>query len=115
MNCRGGTTPEGSNSQNAFLLSPPKAQYSRSAVIEHHAAAMSVVAQVLVPLLCSSHVDEVIRIRGDGSVFNLDRDLDYLSNADISEILSLDDDHVYNNAGEEEVMLSLAKSNNPGH
>jgi hypothetical protein len=75
---------------------------------------MTVVSQVHAQVFCSSHVDEVIRIRGGGSVFNLDRDYDHLSNADISEVLSLDDEHEDNNAGEYEVMPPLANSNNSG-
>jgi hypothetical protein len=37
-----------------------------------------------------------------------------MSNAEISEILSLDDDHTYSNTKEEEVMPSLATLKNPG-
>jgi hypothetical protein len=75
---------------------------------------MEVVDQVRAQVLCSFHVDEVTHITGGGSVFNPESDFDHMSNADISEILSLADDHGENNAGEEEVIPSLAKSNNPG-
>jgi hypothetical protein len=63
-NYNGQTTSEVCNLQSAIALSPPKGQYSRSAVIEHHAAVMSVVAQVHAQVVCSSREDEVIRIRG---------------------------------------------------
>jgi hypothetical protein len=48
-------------------------------------------------------------------VFNPDSDYDHMFNAEIFEILFLADDHEDNNAGEEEITPSLAKSKNPGH
>jgi hypothetical protein len=76
---------------------------------------MSVVAQVRAQVLCSSHVDKVTHSRGGGSVFNPDSDYDHMSNVEISEILSLADDHEDTNTREEEVTPSLAKFKNPGH
>jgi hypothetical protein len=80
------------NPHNVILSSPLKAQCSRSAAIEHQAAAMTVIAQVRAQLFCYSRVDEVICIRGGGSVFNLYMYYGHLSNAEISELLSLDAD-----------------------
>jgi hypothetical protein len=76
-----------------LVISPPKAEYSRSAVIEHHAASMAVVFQVRAQVLCSSRAYEVIRTRGGGSMFDIDKDYDHLSNVEISEMLYLADDH----------------------
>jgi hypothetical protein len=74
---------------------------------------MSVVAQVRLQVLGSSLVYEVIQIRDGGSEFDIDKDYQHLSNIEISEMLCLADDHQDQNTGEEELMLSFAKSNRP--
>jgi hypothetical protein len=85
--------PHHKEAAHRIVLSPPKAEYSRSAVIEHHAGVITVVAQVRAQVLGYSRVDGVIHTRGGGSVFDIDKDYDHLSNVEISEMLSLDDDH----------------------
>jgi hypothetical protein len=59
---------------------------------------MTVIAQVRAQVLCYSRLDEVIHIRGGGSLFDIDKDYDHLSNVEISEMLYFADYHQDHNA-----------------
>jgi hypothetical protein len=51
-----------------IVLSPPNAEYSRSALMEHPDASMALVAQFRAQVLCSSHVSVLDLCQYEASV-----------------------------------------------